>query len=86
MNTLIMKKVLHKKNWNMGTVQVHMELPIIPLIKGKNDDKSDIDFVKIKLRRDLMSEKSDIFEFKMALPVTLMTSANIQYICNMVCG
>ena len=35
-------------------------------IKSKNDEKSDKDGVNIKLRRDTMLEKSDIFEIKMA--------------------
>ena len=38
---LTMKKVLHKNKWNTGTVQVHVEPPSIPLIKIKNNDKSD---------------------------------------------
>ena len=44
-----------------------MEPPLRPLIKSKHDDKLDKDFVKLKLRRDLTSEKLDIYEFKMAL-------------------
>ena len=28
-----MKKVSHMKKWNKGTVQVHVEPPLIPLIK-----------------------------------------------------
>ena len=42
------------------------EAPLIPLIKGKNDDKSDKYFVKIKLRRDSTSEKLDFYELKIA--------------------
>ena len=44
-----------------------MEPPTKPLIKSKHGDKSDKDFVNIKLRRDLTSEKSDLYELKMAL-------------------
>ena len=51
----------------MGTVQVHVEPPPIPLIKINNDDKSDKYFVNIKFRSDPTSEKSDLYEFKMAL-------------------
>ena len=42
--------------WNEGTVQVHMDPPLIPLIKGNNDDKSDKYYVKITLCRDTTSE------------------------------
>ena len=38
-----------------------------PLIRGKHDDNSDKDFVKIELRRDPMSDNSDLYELKMAL-------------------
>ena len=48
-------------------MQVHVEPPPIPLIKIKHDDKSDKDLVKLKFCRDLTSEKSDLYEFKMAL-------------------
>ena len=41
--------------------------PLILLIKSKNDAKSDKDSVKIKLRRDPTSEKSDLYKFKMDL-------------------
>ena len=58
---------MHKKNWNTGVVQVHVEPLPIPLIKRKHDDKSDKDFVKIKLRRYLTSEQSDLYDFKMNL-------------------
>ena len=61
-----MKNVLNKNNWNAGTVQVHVEPPPIPIMKGKNNDKPDIFFVKIKLRRDPKSEILDLYGFKMA--------------------
>ena len=35
--------------------------------KSKHNDKSDKDFVKLKLRRDPISEKSDLYESEMAL-------------------
>ena len=44
-----MKNIYHKKNWNRGTVQLHVEALPIPIIKSKNDDKSDKYFVEIKL-------------------------------------
>ena len=40
---------------------------IYPLIKSKHDDKSDKYSLKLKLHRDLTSEKSDLYEFKMSL-------------------
>ena len=62
-----MKNILHNKKCNTGTVQVHVEPPPIPMIKGNNDDKLDKYLVKIKLRRDPISEKLDFYEIKMAL-------------------
>ena len=50
----------HKKKWNAGTLQVHMDPPPIPTIRSKNDDKSDKDCVKIKLRQDLSSQMLDL--------------------------
>ena len=44
-----------------------MEPPLIPLIKSKNDTKSDINCVKIKFCRDPTSEKSDLYESKTSL-------------------
>ena len=64
---LTIKNVSHKNNWNTGTVQVHVDPPQITLIKSKKDDKSDKYFIKVKLRRYPTSEKSDLYEFKMAL-------------------
>ena len=62
-----MKNCSHKKNWNLVTVQVHMGPPPFPLIKSKNNDKLNEDCVKINLSRDMTSQKSDLYEFKMAL-------------------
>ena len=47
--------------------QVHVIPPPIPLIKEKNDDKSDKYFMKLKLCRDSTLSTSDLFEFKMTL-------------------
>ena len=46
---------------------MHVDTPLIPLVKSKNDEKLDKDFVKIKLRRDTKSQKSDLYELKTAL-------------------
>ena len=55
-----MKKVYHKKTLIVGVVQVHVEPPPTPLIKIKYDDKLDKDYVKLKIRRDPTSTKSDL--------------------------
>ena len=62
-----MKNVLHKNNLNLGIVQVHVEPPPIPLIKSKNDEKSDKYCAEIKLRRDPTSENSYLYGFKFSL-------------------
>ena len=62
-----MKNVSHKKIWRTGAVQINVDPPPIPRIKIKNDMKAGKYCVKIKLRRDPTSEKSDLYEFKMAL-------------------
>ena len=65
MNTKIMKKFFHKKKWNAGFVQVHVDPPLVNLIKIKHNDKSDKDFVKIKLHKDPTSEILSLYESKM---------------------
>ena len=62
-----MRIVSHKRKWNWGTVQVHVEPPLIPLIKINNDEKLDKDFVKIELRGDINSEKSNLYKLKITL-------------------
>ena len=57
----------HNMNWNARTVQVHVDIPQIPLIKSKNDEKLDKDFVKIKFSRDPISLKLGLYELKMVL-------------------
>ena len=61
-----MKNISHKNKWNTGTLQVHVEPSLVPLIKSKKYEQPGICFVKIKLRRYPTSEKSDLYEFKMA--------------------
>ena len=48
-------------------VQVYVDPPPIPLIKGKHDDKLDKDLVELKFCRDKISENADIYECKKAL-------------------
>ena len=62
-----MKNILHKKNWNTETVQVHVETPLITLIKSKNDDKLGKYCFKIKQCKFLMSQKLKLYGLKMAL-------------------
>ena len=62
-----MQNVSHKKKWNAGLLQLHVYPTPITLIKGKHDDKPGKDFVKMKLRRDPTSKKSDLYESKIAL-------------------
>ena len=50
-----MNNVSHKKTWNTGVTQVHVDPPPIPPIKSKHNDKSDKNFVKLKLCRDMTS-------------------------------
>ena len=59
-----MQNVSHKKKWNAGLLQLHVDPPPITLIKIKHNDKSENDFVKIKLRKHLTSENSDLYESK----------------------
>ena len=61
-----MKNLSNKNKWNGGTVRVNMGPPPIPLIKSKNDTKSDKYCAEIKLCRDQTSENSDLYEFKMS--------------------
>ena len=62
-----MKHFLHKKGFHTGAVQIHVEPPPITWMKSKNDRKAEIYSEKIKSCRDLTSDKSDLYEFKMAL-------------------
>ena len=62
-----MNNVLHRKCWIQGAVKIHLDPPVIPLIKSKNDAKPDKDCVEIKMCRDLTSEKLDLYKFKIAL-------------------
>ena len=62
-----MKNFYHKNKWNVGLVQLHVEPPTTPLITSKHNDKSEKDFVEMKLCWDPTSENLDLYEFKMAL-------------------
>ena len=47
--------------------QVHVEPPLIPLIKGAYNDKSDKHIIKTKLRRDPTSSMPYFYEYIMSL-------------------
>ena len=44
---------------------MHLDTPLIPLTKIKNNENSDKDCVKIKLRRNPPTQKLDLYQFKM---------------------
>ena len=59
-----------------------MDPPLIILIKNKHNDNSDKDFVNIKLRRDMTSEKLELYVFKMALFSNGNTEEFLFFVCN----
>ena len=63
-------------------VEQHVDPPPISLIKSKHDDNLNNDFVKQQLRRDPISEKSDLCEFKM----TLFGNGNLEELLLFVCN
>ena len=65
-DTLNEKDVSQEKKWNTGTVKVQVDPTPIQLNKSNKNYKSDKYFVKIKVCRDPTSEKSDLYEIKMA--------------------
>ena len=62
-----MKKFHHNKSFQTDAVQIHVDPPLISLIKSKLDLKTKRDDVNIKLRRNPTPEKMDIYELKMDL-------------------
>ena len=54
-------------NCNQGTLKLHVETPKIPLIRSNNYEKPEKCCVKIKLRRDPTSQKSDPYKLKTTL-------------------
>ena len=60
-----MKNVYLKNIWRTGAVQIHVEPPPMFLNQSKINLKTERDYVRIKLRRNPLSEKLDIYEFKM---------------------
>ena len=62
-----MENVSHNKGCLYESIQIHVDPPINPLIKIKFGTKQDKDCVNIKLRRNPMFYKSDIYEFIISL-------------------
>ena len=62
-----MKKFHHNKSFQTDAVQIHVDPPLISLIKSKLDLKTKRDDVNIKLRRNPRPEKMDMYELKMDL-------------------
>ena len=60
-----MQNVYHNKNCNAGLVHLQVDPSPTLLIKSKHNDKLEMDFVILKLRRDPTSENLDLYEFKM---------------------
>ena len=56
-----------KKIWKAVAVKLHVRPPPSPLIKIKIDQKTVRYLVEIKLHRNPMSLKLDMYEFKMVL-------------------
>ena len=61
---------------------MQVEPPSTLLIKVKHCDKSDKDFVKLKLRRYMTSAKSDLYELKMALFNNVEPEELFLFVCN----
>ena len=77
-----MKNVLHHKNWNIVTVQLHVGTPPIPILESNNKYKLDKYCVKIKFRRYPTSQKLDLYGFKMSLFDNLNTGEFLLFVSN----
>ena len=62
-----MNKFYQKNIWWTGEVKFHVDPPPIPLIKSSIFSKTERDYEKIKWRKNHTPEKSDVYEFKIAL-------------------
>ena len=61
------------KDWIYGEVKIHVDPPTIILIKIKLDTNPEKYYVQIKLCRSDITDKSDMYEFKMALIDNIQT-------------
>ena len=62
-----MNNVYHSIGWLWGDIQVHIETPLVPLIKCEINTKSEKYYVRIKLCSNSISATSNMYEFKMDL-------------------
>ena len=63
----MIKKVLHKKEWDTDTNPAHIEPPQIPSIKETYTVVSDGYYVKLKLHKYPPSSTLYLYEFRMSL-------------------
>ena len=59
-----MKNVSQNNSYINGVVQIYVDPPPTPLIKSRLDLITERDYAVIKLYRNRMSEKLDMYEFK----------------------
>ena len=62
-----MKYVSHRKIQRTVEVKIHVDPHLVPLIKSKLDLKTERGYRIIKFCRNIMSEKLDMYEFKIYL-------------------
>ena len=77
-----MNNGLHRNKRIVVVAEQHLDPPHTPLVKINRDDKSDKDFVKLKLNRDPTSGKSGLYEFKIALFLIGKTEEFLLFVCN----
>ena len=77
-----MKYVSHKKGWSRFAVHIHVDPPPIPLIKSKNDEKIDRYCVRINCV-GILSQKTYLCEFKMALFENGNPEEFLVFVCNL---
>ena len=75
------KNVFCRNKWTAAETEQPMEPTPTPFTKIKHDDKSDRDFVKLKLHRDPMSNKSELYEFKISLFDNGNTEEVLLFVC-----
>ena len=59
-----MKNISHKKTLSTCAVHIHVDPPLIPLIKRRLDLKTERDYVKLNIIRTLHQKNPDMYEFK----------------------
>ena len=61
-NMSAMTNIFNNEKWNSGTVEVHVDPPLIPLTKIKNNENLDKDFFRIKLRSNPRTQRLDLYD------------------------